>query len=272
MAFVNLSRYVVIMISVSALVFSAPASNPNDLIANGTFDDGLTDWDWEPIHGAKATATVVDGQLVCDVTALAGSIFWEVQMRQLKLNIEKGVTYVFSFDAKAEPERSLIFGLERNDGHLAYDPDAGEAHPAKLTSTMQTFTSTFTMVEATDATARLTFSMGEKVSKITIDNVSLIDKTKITAIHPNYLVPVGSSLSRMIEADSRGISFRVSDPAHFQFQICSPSGRLVAGSNSFGNASRYRIEFPSLGISSGTYVVQAVDGKERYSRTLFVMP
>jgi hypothetical protein len=271
MFFSNFSRSFIILLIASVAVFSQPG-NPADLITNGGFNDGEQDVIYKLIHGAQGGSKIVDGQLVCE--AKTGGIY-DCQIWKMPLNIENGVTYVVSFDAKADAARSFEFSVEKVGGgytHYADDPATGAK--ANLTTTMQTFTRTFKMNAPTDNGARLTVSIGGIASTVTFDNFSIIDKTKMTAIQPQFLIPVKSGISQTIEADSRGISFHISNPAHFQFRICSPSGRLVAGSNSVnsGSASRYRIEFPSLGVSSGTYIVQAVDGKERYSKILSVMP
>jgi hypothetical protein len=269
----NLQRSVIVIASFAVFAFLQAATNPADLITNGGFDDGLTGWDWVPSHNvAKANGTAVNGQLVCEV--INTGVFWEIQLRQLNLPIEKGVTYVLMFDAKSEPERTMIFGVERNDGHLSYDPNAGGQNPVKLTGTMQTFKSTFTMVEATDNKARLSFSFGEMISTITFDNISLIDSTKITAVRPQRANLIETGYSQKIAADQRGISFRFADVSHCGFQIYSLSGKVIVGSGSLnqGSASQYRVDYRSLGIASGKYVAQALDGDQRYSRIFAVMP
>jgi hypothetical protein len=269
MFFTHLSRCGVILATFATFAFSQPADDPNNIITNGTFDTDYTGWNWEPIHGVQGKASVVDGKLVCEVIT-KGVIFWEVQLRRNNLTIEKGVTYVFKFDAKSEPDRSMIFGIEAADGHTSYNPNAGSTNPAKLTSTMQPFTSNFTMALATDKTARLTFSMGDIISKITFDNICLIDSTKVTAVQSRTAVRPESGNSLRINADSRGLSFNVSDPTHFGFRIFSPSGRVVADYAAFNQGSR--IDYQSLGISVGTYIVQTLDGNQRFSKVFTVMP
>jgi hypothetical protein len=274
MRFVILSRSILVFLSVSTLAFSQLYKDPNNILKNGGFDDDTIGWVYGPCHGAKGIGKVVDGQMVCQITKLGDNhLFYDIQFYQKDITITKGVTYVLTFDAKADSDRTLIINVEGQSSHKQYDTeDADASHPRNLTTTMQTFTSIFTMTEPTDNQVRLNFNFGLTYPTVYFDNLSLFDKTKVGVICPQSFALVGSGHSRMIEADSRGISFRVSNPAHFQYQICSPSGRLVVGSNSFGNASHYRIEFPTLGISSGTYVVQAFDGNERYSKVFSVTP
>jgi hypothetical protein len=288
----KVSRCVLALISVSTLAFSQLYKDPNNMIKNGGFEEGATSWVVQGVHGSGCTGKVVNGEMVCvpvPSTAVAAndtpyvprfSQLYDCQLLQENLNIVKGVTYVITYDIKADVNRQVQSAVElqvkpHDQFACKKDPNPLDNPQQNVTTTMQTLTREFTMVDDTKNNIRLCFSFGAVISTVTFDNICFFDKSKMpTAIGPQSFTLVKPEASRMIETDSRGISFRISDPAHFQFRICSPAGRLVAGSNSVnsGSASRYRIEFPSLGISSGTYIVQAVDGKERYSRVLSVMP
>jgi hypothetical protein len=275
----------IVLASVAALSFLQAASDPNNLITNGDFSNGETGWEYYNHHGGEGNAKIVDGQLVYQVTKFGTSSYWDVQVNTNVKNfftLTKGTTYVLTFDAKCQTvieDTMLLFAVEwgapdayNHRGTIAYDP-AGK-HPVPLTTSMKTFTSTFMMAEATTSEARLTFNVGGTLNTITFDNISLIDKSKVGAVQPLSLSPTALDLSSRIVADSRGITFRISDPAHFKYKIFSPAGSLIAGSNSFSrsSASQYRIDYRSLGISSGTYVAQAIDGNQRSSKIISVMP
>jgi hypothetical protein len=279
----NFSRCVLIFASISALNLVQAATNPNDLVTNGDFSAGETGWEYWNHHGGVGNAKIVDGQLVYQVTTLGTSSYWDVQVNTNQSNLfalTNGTTYVLSFDAKCKTvieDTMLLFAVEDGDkgptghfGEIAYDPNG--VIPVKLTTSMQTFTSTFTMAKASTTKARLTFNVGGTLNTITFDNISLIDKSKIVASHPRTLSSSASELS--IKTDSRGISFRIADPAHFQYSIYNPAGRLIAGSKSFNKSSNanYRVDYKALGISSGMYVVQACDGNQRYSSIFSVNP
>jgi hypothetical protein len=277
----NFPRSFIILLIASIAVFSQPSyKDPNNLIKNGGFDNGTANWTNLLSHQGKGTSSVVDGQMVCVFTSsgvVPGKEFYDDQLIQENLTIVNGVTYIVTLDAKADVVRTFQFAVENQNEGTGFTQYAkvGDVNPRDtLATTMKTFSRTFTMTLPTDNQVRLSFSFGLTPSTVTFDNISIIDKSKVGVIGQHPLIPVGSEFSPMIAADSRGISFRISNPAHFQFRICSPSGRLVAGSSSVnhGSASHYRIEFPTLGISSGTYILQAFDGKERYSKVFLVMP
>jgi hypothetical protein len=272
-----------VLASLAALTFLKAAPNPNELITNGNFTNGETGWEYWNHHDGAGKATIVDGQLVYEVTKLGTSSYWDVQVNSNVNNfftLTNGTTYFLTFDAKCKTvidDTMLLFAIEAGElgagghrGETAYDPNG--VIPVKLTTTMQTFTSTFTMAKPTTKTARLTFNVGGTLNTITFDNISLMDKSKITAVRPIAMNPGLSELS--IDADSRGVTFNIADPANFQFRIYSPTGRIVAGSSSLSQSysSQYRIDYRTLGISSGMYVAQALSGNQRYSKTLSVMP
>jgi hypothetical protein len=268
------SRSVIVLASVSAIAFSQPATDQNNLVSNGDFSDGETGWTYfvKTVHGTEGTSKVVDGQMVCDVTKANG--YWDVQMYHSKVSLEKDVTYVLTFDAKADKDRTIVSAVESDNGQTEYNPTGGGKNQINLTTTMKTTTLTFTMTKPTDNNARVNFNIGASISKVYLDNVSLIDKTKITGVHPQSAALSESSNSRVITPDSKGISFQFSNPANCGFQIYSLSGKFVANSNtrSHGSAEHYRIDYRSLGLSYGMYMAQAHDGNLRYSKLVTVLP
>jgi hypothetical protein len=268
-------RCVIILTSIATLAFSQLYKDPNNILKNGGFDDDTVGWVYAPCHDAKGIGKVVDGQMVCTITKFGiNHLFYDIQFYQQDLTIVKGVTYVLTFDAKADSNRTLIINVEGQTTHKQYDTeDADAPHPRNLTTTMQTFTSVFTMTEPTDNQVRLNFNFGLTYPTVYFDNISLIDKSKMTAIRPQSTnLEFGNTLR--INADSRALSFLFSDLAHSGFQIYSLSGKAIANSSSFnqGSSRHYRIDYQSLGISSGTYVAKAYDGNRHCSRLFSVMP
>jgi hypothetical protein len=259
----------------AALAFSVSVDDPNNLIKNGGFDkDTVGTWRIYCHHAAQGTGGVVDGQLVFKVTA-AGA-YYDAQVFTTPNNwatLENGNTYVLFFDAKSDVARTLVFAVEDGENYnpLEYNANGGGKNPINLTTTMQTFESTFKMEKPTASNARICFNSGASTSTLTFDNVILIDKSKITSIVPRLMNTAASA--QMINADALGLSFRITDPTHFGFQIFSPAGKLVANSDAFnrGAAANYRIDYKSLGISTGTYVVKALDGQQQGSKVFSVM-
>jgi hypothetical protein len=270
---IRFSRCVVVLVSLTALGFSQSPNDPNNLLKNGSFDNGITGWVFQAVHGSKGAGAVADGQMVCQITQFGtNKYFYDVQFLQNDLTIVNGVTYVITFDAKAAEDRTIVVNVENQAtfGQQQYSQDAsGKDFEPKLTTTMQTFSHTFTMSKPTDNKVRLNFNVSASLATVTLDNISLIDKSKMTAVklHPRSTVNV-----QRIVAGPRGLSFNVADPTHFGFRIVSPSGRVVANSNSSNPGAVCRIDYRSLGISAGTYVAQVVDGTQQYSTIFSVVP
>jgi hypothetical protein len=270
----NFSRCVIVLASAATFSFSQSASDPNNILKNGTFDTDLTGWVYQPIHNTTGKGSVVDGQMVCEITT-GGQFFYDVQFLQNDVTITKDVTYFLSFDAKAAANRTIVVNVESmGHGEQQYLKDVdGKNSTCNLTTTMQTFTFTFTMTAPTNSAIRLNFNVGLYTQTVYLDNILLVDKSKMTAVRPQSDFRAESGNSR-ISADSRGLSFSVSDPAHFGYQIYSASGRLVADYASLnqGSAAQYRINYQSLGITPGMYIVRAIDGNQRYSKIVSMMP
>jgi hypothetical protein len=272
MFFSNFQRCTLLLLIALTTTFSQQVNDPNNMVTNGGFDAGEQDVVYKLIHGAAGGFTIVDGQLVCEAKS---GIIYDCQLWKMPLNIENGKTYFISFDAKADADREFEFSIERvGGGYTHYGDAAGTGAKANLTTTMQTFTRTFTMASPTDAGARLTVSIGGKVSTVTFDNFIIIDKSKITAIRANSMNAAVAGNSLRIDTDLTGLSFHVSNPAHFGFRIYSPSGRVVANSAGFSPryASQSHIDYRSLGVASGMYVAHVFDGAQRYSTSFFVIP
>jgi hypothetical protein len=271
----NFSRCVIVLASAATFAFSQSASDPNNMLKNGTFDTDYTGWLFQAVHGAKGAGKVVDGQMVCASTAFGeGKFFYDVQFLQNNLTIENNVTYFLSFDAKAAANRPITVNVETTHGEQQFLKDLdGKDSKINLTTSMQTFAFTFKMTAPTNNALRLNFNVGETLDTVYLDNILLIDKSKMTAVRPQSDIRAESGNSR-ISADSRGLSFSVSDPAHFGYQIYSAAGRLVADYASLNqrSAAQYRINYQSLGITPGMYVVRALDGNQRYSQIVSMVP
>jgi hypothetical protein len=275
---INLSRCALVVSSVAAIAFSQAVKDPNNLITDGGFNTDKPDIIYMVNHGAAGgPGKVVDGEFVCPVIP-TGNIY-DNQITRNDIKYENGVTYFMSFDAKADIARPFEFCADHyghDDGgqypHYSDDPVTGAK--ANLTTTMQTFTRTFTMTAATDTKGRFILSIGATASTVTVDNFILIDKSKITAIRPQIVSPTEARNAVRIVADARGIAFRFTDVTHCGYQIYSLSGKLVAGSGSInqGSDAHYRVDYRSMGIAAGKYVAQALDGNQRYSTIVSVMP
>lgn len=146
-------------------------TGPN-MLSNGDFTSSAN---WQTYIDGQANASIVVGgasqQATVNITN-GGSQTWMVQMTYPNLNIVNGKTYELKFTAKSLNGQNTSFEamLERNGGDWAkyLVPQI-----VNVSATQNTFTYTFTMNQATDSAARITFNMGTHTGSLAIDNVSL---------------------------------------------------------------------------------------------------
>ncbi|WDC85130.1 carbohydrate binding domain-containing protein [Caloramator sp. mosi_1] len=130
-----------------------------NMIRNGDFGEGTKEWirfmaNWE---GAYSTFNVVNGEALIHID-FEGTEFWSTQLAQERLKIEKGKTYVVSFDARSSISRKIQVIIEQNGG--AYTKYL-EPQVADLTNEMKRFTFEFTMNNDTDPNAHIVFALGK---------------------------------------------------------------------------------------------------------------
>jgi ribonuclease HII len=140
-------------------------------VVNGTFDQVLAwgSWaqNWDPM--GNVALTIVDGQLVADVTALGGA-FWGVQLFQEGFELVPGATYTIMFDLMASVERD--FNVVLIDGNGAEFRKAYNA-----TTGMETYMYTF-VYDGSSEVGKLDFEFGNISAAsvpavFTMDNIML---------------------------------------------------------------------------------------------------
>lgn len=158
------------------------SSNP-ELVSNGDFSADNANWQTY-IDGAANASINMDGAFQRAEVSIgqAGFHSWHIQLRQAGINIEQGKTYEVSFDATTLGETTSAFFdvIVEEDGSDFTSYMTPE--PVTINTAEQQFSFTFTMNEASDSNARVTFNMGLNPSLgggvntvFAIDNVSVIE-------------------------------------------------------------------------------------------------
>jgi Beta-glucanase/Beta-glucan synthetase len=161
---------------VSNITFRNPDANGN-YINNGDFsvNESLTDgkdWGFLLAGTGAATADISNNELHINTTD-AGNLDYSVQVVQPNLPMEKGYHYKLTFDASAEADRTMITDVSAPDnGYIRYLADTKTA----LTTTKQSYSYEFDMLNNSDANGRVEFNLGNQGStaKVTISNVKLV--------------------------------------------------------------------------------------------------
>lgn len=139
-----------------------------NMLTNGDFSSGMTNWTTYESGGANANFSVQSGQLKVQVIN-SGTYIYDIQVFYENLLIENGKDYRLTFDARSQAARSIIAEVgESDDDFTAYGSDTID-----LTTTMTTYSFDFTMTEATDSTARINLQCGLYGSTMYFDNVAL---------------------------------------------------------------------------------------------------
>ena len=130
-------------------------------------------WNLFKLNG-DANASNDGGAIKIDVTN-PGTEAWNVQLQHNGIPMTEGRKYRFSFDGKASANRSMTYTLgaaqDRN-----FESYSGGDQTADLTTSMQTFTRTFSMLSGTNNGARVVFNLANAgVNTVWIDNVVLED-------------------------------------------------------------------------------------------------
>lgn len=140
------------------------------LVVNGDFENGAAPW----IQG-------VDDNNPAPIVTDNGNTYYQVNVTNpnpaqpflvnmsQKLEIINGTTYVLSFDAWSDVNRSLIAGIGLSSGSFANDVDT-----VNLTSMPQNFQLTLTAAGFGAPDARILFDSNSEAGQVNIDNVSLV--------------------------------------------------------------------------------------------------
>ncbi len=164
---------------IASLLLAAFAPMPQtigeELIKNGTFDDGLNNWGIYK-EGGTGEMAVTDGVLVTDVQN-AGSKEWAVQPYQDGVLLIENNKYLISVDLWSTVQRDVKVRIQQNGGtYTGYLEEQ-----VTITPTPTTYTFEFVMYYASDPAGRLVLNFGQFAADETLpshqvymDNVSLV--------------------------------------------------------------------------------------------------
>ncbi len=156
-----MKRFTLLVLS----VFVGVSVNAQNLLSNGDFEGGNTDW-----FGNAFNIQCDGGNCYNFADILVAGNPFDVNLSQV-VEIVQGETYTLTFDASTDPvtaNRTMIVGIGLNEA-----PFTADTQVANLTETLQTFEFTFTASFGL-ANSRVLFDMGAETGIVVIDNVSLV--------------------------------------------------------------------------------------------------
>ncbi|WP_438962262.1 PKD domain-containing protein [Nonlabens sp.] len=140
------------------------------LIVNGDFENGAAPW-IQGVDDSNPAPVVTDSgntYYQVNVTNPDSTQPYLINMSQ-KLEITNGTTYVLTFDAWSDVNRTLIAGIG-----LSGPPFDNDVDTVNLTTTLQTFQLTLTAGGFGAPDARVLFDSNGDAGQVNIDNVSLV--------------------------------------------------------------------------------------------------
>ncbi|MBN1798815.1 MAG: carbohydrate binding domain-containing protein, partial [Spirochaetales bacterium] len=146
-----------------------------NLLENGDFSDGTTGWFVWGNDGGAAVMSVENGELRIDISD-PGPHQWSIGLGQTGFEIESGIAYSLSFQARASCARIMTSVVQLgHDPWTAYSP----VNSTDLTTTAADYDYTFFMVCPTDDNTDLEFFIGgQGAGTIYIDDIVLKKLTK----------------------------------------------------------------------------------------------
>jgi len=141
--------------------------NKKNLIENGDFSKGLKGWRSENWNG-KFSAKVENREINFEILE-PGKESWSLQFCG-EVSLKEGVSYIFEMKAKAISPRTMNVNIKKNE--KKYLPYAN-GRIIDLSTDWQDYSWKFTMKEADDIEALLSFDMGGNAIGWSLKDVSL---------------------------------------------------------------------------------------------------
>ncbi len=234
------------------------ADGKQDLIFNGNFLSGNDSWTFNS-WGGDGSGAVVDGEYKLVVNTV-GENYYDLQLVQPKILLEKGKTYRLVYDAYASANRTLNVNVGMPESpYTSFLTKINGEKEASLTTTKQTFSLEFTMEEPTYENSRVEFSVAADKPTVYIDNVSLFEVKPDVAC-----IPVQNRLNNQISIRQTGtminISFNNSGKNGSVVKLYDLLGNVVRSSRLNPSGHLQNCGFNVSGIANGFYMVKVFDG------------
>jgi mannan endo-1,4-beta-mannosidase len=156
------------------------ATVKKNLVENGNFSKGIKGWRVEE-WGGKFSVEENKGELHFDIQK-PGKDSWSLQFCS-DLSLKEGESYIFEMKAKADSPRIMNVNIKKNsDEYVPY----ANGRIIDLSTDWQDYSWKFTMKEANDAAALLSFDMGGNEIGWNLKEVSLKIAREEEEVERNY--------------------------------------------------------------------------------------
>ena len=139
------------------------------LLTNGDFEAGSDPWIIGVDDNTPAPVVTNNGNTYYSVDVLSAGNVYDVNVSQ-KIALDEGSTYTLTFDAWSDRSRTIVAGIG-----LSGPQWTNTGAPLDITTSITTFSFTYSSIGFGAPDARVLFDIGGEVGLVNIDNVSLIN-------------------------------------------------------------------------------------------------
>lgn len=237
----------------------------SNLLTNGDFSSGISNWDFTPTSPSSGSATVQSGQCYVDITNDDGTN-WHLRLRQINISMQNSTSYTASFDAKAQSNRSVILQVKNASGSCLW-------HTFNITTSMQNYTVTFTNNVATASDFEFLLFFGSQgTNDVWVDNALLeenLAKSLSEELHETarIIVPEKTLLAQNYPNPfnpETTIPYQLSEATHVKLEIINFLGQRVATLvNEYQTVGSYHVRWNGRAdqgtkAASGIYIYRLV--------------
>lgn len=230
-----------------------------DLVVNGTFS-GAEPWAFNN-WGGTGDGTVENGEYKITISS-AGDNYYDLQVVQSGITLEKGKAYRLIFDASASAERVMNVNVGMPaDPYTSFLTSFNGIRDVDLTATKKTYSLDFNMEAETYSDSRIEFSVGTSTPTVNIDNVSLFEITPFVSILPSQ-----KKTSKQLHVYRNGSRITINFATDFKsatfLNVYNLKGKVIHSVNCKADVDAAQTySFNTAGMSKGYYIVKVSNGK-----------
>lgn len=138
-----------------------------ELVENGDFENGLTNWELKKFSGANGNVSVIGAGIAkIDITNPSSSN-WHLGLRQSGILLRAGETYEVNYTAYADANRDIdIIITNTNGSQYSY-------HVESITTASTNYVYQFTMGSSTNSNALVNVNVATNSASVYIDEISI---------------------------------------------------------------------------------------------------
>ena len=232
-----------------------------ELVENSDFSRGDSGWTFSKWGGAEGGAVVVNDEIAITIETV-GEFGYNAQLFTKGLDLSSGMSYVVSFNARAESDYELSMNVGLNqDPWTTY---SGYQNFSVETE-MKTFSFEFTMGDTSDRDARIVFDVGTVVGSIYFDDISVKPVGSSSAKNGIIKNKISRGLFTVYPRGNGAFALATTEKLTGELELINFSGMCL------GRIARktytpgiHTVLFGSKNIPSGAYFVRLNDSKVQY--------